>query len=94
MELGLEREEEDEEEEEINTYHRVYAINNEAGPPLIRPLPILTNNLGERKKNSLVKIPSKTKKKNSCQNDKRQQTAHLICTGTYAVPIVPAIPIS
>lgn len=45
--LELEREEEDE-EEEINTYHRVYAINNEAGPPLIRPLPILTNNLEER----------------------------------------------
>lgn len=47
MGMGLEREED---EEEINTYHRVYAINNEAGPPLIRPLPILTNNLGERKK--------------------------------------------
>lgn len=42
----------EDEEEEINTYHRVYAINNEAGPPLIRPLPILTNNLEERKKKS------------------------------------------
>lgn len=46
MEMGLERED----EEEINTCHRVYAMNNEAGPPLIRPLPILTNNLAERKK--------------------------------------------
>lgn len=49
MEMGMELERE--EEEERNTYQRVYAINNEAGPPLIKPLPILTNNLGERKKN-------------------------------------------
>lgn len=38
----------------LNTYQRVYAINNEAGPPLIRPLPILTNNLEERKKKTVV----------------------------------------
>lgn len=38
-----------EQEKEIDTYQRVYAINNEAGPPLIRPLPILTNNLEEKK---------------------------------------------
>lgn len=53
MELGMELERE-QEEEEINTYHRVYAINNEAGPPLIRPLPIFTNNLEERKKQPVV----------------------------------------
>lgn len=44
----------EEEEEEISTYQRVYAINNEAGPPLIRPLPILTNNLEEREKKNVV----------------------------------------
>lgn len=60
MEMGMELERE---EEEINTYQRVYAINNEAGPPLIRPLPILTNNLEERKKMSLVKCHRKQKKK-------------------------------
>lgn len=60
MEMGMELERE---EEEINTYQRVYAINNEAGPPLIRPLPILTNNLEERKKRSLVKCHRKQKKK-------------------------------
>lgn len=76
-EMGLEREE----EEEINTYHRVYAINNEAGPPLIRPLPILTNNLDERKKMSLVKCHRKPKRKGilaiSLKMTKREQTAHL-----------------
>lgn len=48
--------EDEEDEDEINTCHRVYAMNNEAGPPLIRPLPILTNNLGERRR-TLVKMP-------------------------------------
>lgn len=87
--MGMELEREDE-EEELNTYQRVYAINNEAGPPLIRPLPILTNNLGERRRGTLVKMPLEKNPPNLAKHSLERQSP--LCT--YAVPIVPAIPIS